>query len=168
MKGRILSINISKRKKVSKNSIKEGYLEEGRGLVGDAHAGPGERQVSLLAWEGIEKFKVQATHFVGTPKLKDKKSQCPRVKSEGAEIKPGDFAENITVEGMNLTCLPLGTKLRIGNEAILEISKIGKDCHIRCAIYYKMGDCPMPREGIFAKVVKGGHIRVKDDIETWK
>lgn len=169
MKGRILSINVSERKRVPKRPVEEGFLEEDRGLVGDAHAGPGERQVSLLAWESIEKFKVQSLKLkVKGLKLKDKREECPKVKSEEAELKPGGLAENITTEGINLTCLPLGTKLRIGNETILQISKIGKDCHVRCAIYQRMGDCPMPREGIFAKVVKGGPIRVKDEIEALK
>ena len=162
MKGRILSINVSERKRVPKSPVEEGFLEEGWGLTGDAHAGPGERQVSLLAWEGVERFKVESL------KLKDKREKCPKVKSDEAELKPGDFAENISVEGMNLTCLALGTKLRVGNEVILQISKIGKDCHARCAIYQKLGDCLMPREGIFAKVVKGGSIRVKDEIEVLK
>jgi len=167
MKGRILSINISGRKRVPKSRVEEGYLKEDLGLEGDAHAGPGERQVSLLSWESVERFEVESLKLkVKSSGFKDKKEKCPKVKSEGAELKPGDFAENITTEGISLSRLPVGTKLRIGAGSIIQISKIGKDCHARCPIYYRMGDCIMPKEGIFARVIKDGSIRLKDSIEV--
>jgi MOSC domain-containing protein YiiM len=105
------------------------------GIAGDAHAGEWHRQVSLLARESIAKMQ----------KL-------------GLDVTTGDFAENITTEGIDLPSLPVGTRLEVG-EALLEVTQIGKECHTRCAIYYQAGDCVMPKEGIFARVLKGGIIR---------
>lgn len=147
--GKVFSINYSKHKGTSKTPVKTASLIEGHGLDKDAHAGDGIRQVSLLSIESIKKQK-----------------ECDKVKKEGASLKAGDFAENITTEGINLADLKIGDTLKIGTEAVLEISKIGKECHKYCAIYYKIGDCIMPREGIFAKVLKGGEISVGDDIEV--
>ena len=113
------------------------------GLEGDAHAGPWHRQVSLLALESIEKMRAM-----------------------GLKVGPGDFAENLTTEGIDLPALPLGTKLKVGPQAIGEVSQIGKECHTRCAIYYQAGDCVMPREGIFIKVLEGGPIQTGDLIEV--
>ncbi len=125
------------------------FLIENFGLEHDAHAG-GEplRQVSLLSIESIREQK-----------------ECARVKTTGLSLQAGDFAENITTEGINLAGLKIGDRLTVGQQAVLEISKIGKECHRRCSIYYKIGGCIMPREGIFAQVIKGGEISVGDEIE---
>ena len=111
------------------------------GLEGDAHGGPWHRQVSLLANESIEKMR-----------------------RKGLNVSYGDFAENITTEGVDLVHLPIGTEIRIGNSVLLRVTQIGKECHERCAIYYQAGDCVMPREGIFAEVLKEGEVKVGDKI----
>ncbi len=147
--GKIHSINISKMKGVSKGPVKAAELLVDFGVKGDAHAGPGIRQVSLLALESIEK-----------------QMSSSEVARSGVNLKPGDFAENITTKGLSLMDLQVGTMLTIGNDVVIEISKIGKDCHKRCAIYYKTGDCIMPKEGIFAKVLKGGEIAIGDEMEV--
>lgn len=148
-KGKVLSINHSKRKGTIKTSVKEINLIEDYGLEGDAHGGLGLRQVSLLAIEIINKQR-----------------DCPKVKKKNISLNPGDFAENITTEGLDLAQLKIGDRFRIGTHAILELSKIGKECHRYCAVYKKTGDCIMPREGIFAKVLKGGRIVVGDDMKV--
>jgi MOSC domain-containing protein YiiM len=147
MNGKIYSVNISKTKGIAKTPVKEVKLIENFGVEGDAHAGDTIKQVSLLSWESI---KTQ--------------SECPKVKDKNVELKPGDFGENITTEGIKLAELKVGDKLTLGSGIVLEISKIGKDCHKYCAIYYKIGDCIMPKEGIFAKVIKGGNIKAGDKI----
>ena len=147
--GRIHSINTSDKKGVQKKRVDTAMLLEGLGVEGDAHAAPGDRQVSLLAVESINRQK-----------------ECAKIKSPGFSLNPGDFAENITTEGIDLTKLSIGDTLKTGEEVILKITKIGKECHRYCAIYYKTGDCIMPREGIFAEVVAGGEIRVGDKIES--
>ncbi len=139
---RVVSINISEKKGTIKKPTPEGYLRENHGLEGDAHAGDWHRQVSLLAQESIDKMKLKIPTIV-----------------------PGAFAENITTEGIDLCSLPVGTKLKIGDEAILEITQIGKLCHTDCEIRVLTGDCVMPREGVFAKVVKDGKIKNGDAIE---
>jgi MOSC domain-containing protein YiiM len=132
----IVSLNVSKRKGTRKAPVPSVLLEIGRGIVGDAHSGELEdRQVSLLAIEDIESFPVA--------------------------LKPGDFAENVTTRGLALHELPLGSKLEIG-EAVLEVSKIGKECHAACEIRKLVGDCVMPRRGIFARVIRGGEISNAD------
>lgn len=142
MEGKIISINISERKGIRKKPINEAIIDENSGIRGDAHASDKwHRQVSLLAIESIKKMQ-----------------------DIGLEVKPGDFAENITTEGIDLLALPVGTRMRLGKEVIGEVSQIGKDCHTRCAIYYQAGDCVMPKEGIFIKVLKGGKIKVGDEI----
>jgi MOSC domain-containing protein YiiM len=130
----ILSLNISKEKGTAKRPVPKFTLVAGLGIEGDAHAGPGKRQVSLLADEDIDTMRARLS-----------------------TLAPGDFAENITTRGIDLASLPLGTKLRIG-DAVLEISQIGKECHDGCAIREKTGDCVMPRRGVFAVVVEGGEI----------
>lgn len=155
MEGKVLSVNISQRKRTSKRAVEEGCLKEDWGLLGDAHSGTGDRQVSLLTWESIKKFS-------------QKKLTCPKIKSGWEELKAGDFAENITTQKIKLPTLPIGTRLRVGDEAVLEITKIGKDCHRHCSIYHRLGDCIMPEEGVFAKVVKGGSIRVGDEVGVLK
>lgn len=113
------------------------------GIVGDAHAGKWHRQISLLAYESIEKMIAM-----------------------GADVSPGNFAENITTEGIDLLSLPMGGRLRLGGEVELEVTQFGKKCHGGCEIFQKVGDCIMPREGIFAKVIKPGKIMVGDIIEV--
>lgn len=134
----IKAISISKSKGTKKENVQEAILREDYGIVGDAHAGS-QRQVSLLAGESIKKMKLN--------------------------VGPGDFAENITTNGIDLMSLDIGSRLKIG-DAILEITQKGKECHTRCNIYYQAGDCVMPKEGVFAKVVKGGKIRVGEEICT--
>lgn len=141
-KGKIIAISISEKKGVRKNNVDSAVLKDDYGMVGDAHAGTPKRQVSLLAIESVEKMR-----------------------AKGLKVNPGDFAENITTEGIDLLGLNLGDRLTLGPEVVLELSQIGKECHTRCNIYYQAGDCVMPKEGIFAKVVKGGEIKVGDEIE---
>ncbi len=139
---KVLSINISEKKGTPKTKINPGVLIEDFGFEGDAHAGKWHRQVSLLAKESIEKSK--------------------NLPSEG--LCHGVFAENITTEGIELYTIPVGTRLQVG-ECIIEISQIGKECHEGCAIQKLVGKCVMPREGVFAKVIKGGKIFEGDSIE---
>ena len=139
---RVLSINISEKKGTPKTKINPGILIEDFGFEGDAHAGKWHRQVSLLAKESIEKSK-------GLP-------------TDG--LCHGVFAENITTEGIELYTIPVGTKLKVG-ECIIEITQIGKECHDGCAIKKLVGQCVMPREGIFASVIKGGKVYEGDGIE---
>jgi MOSC domain-containing protein YiiM len=142
MKAQVVEVSISKKKGMKKDNIPEGLLIENFGLKDDAHAGNWHRQVSLLATESIEK-----------------------IKAKGLDVGPGDFAENITTIGINLVDLPIGTKMKMGNEALVEVTQIGKECHSRCAIYQQTGDCVMPKEGIFVKVLKGGKVK-KGDLIT--
>ncbi len=148
MSGRVFSINYSKIKGTAKAPTGKTLLIEGFGLENDAHAGNAIKQVSLLSIESIRKQK-----------------ECIKIKKD-IELKAGDFAENITTEGLNLVSLKIGEQLIIGGKVILEVSQIGKECHRYCSIYYKTGDCIMPREGIFAKVIKGGEIFVGDIMEV--
>ena len=142
MKGIVVSVNISETKGVRKTPVQEIVLKEDYGLDGDAHASSEwHRQVSLLALESIGKMQ-----------------------AAGLDVSPGDFAENITTEGVDLMHLPVGTRISVGNSVELEVTQIGKVCHERCAIYYQAGDCVMPKEGVFAQVVKGGVIRKGDPI----
>ncbi len=143
MKGTIVAVCTSKKKGVRKRNVGEAQLKVDWGIVGDAHADDWHRQVSLLAMESIEKMQALGLH-----------------------VGPGSFAENLTTQGMDLLSLPLGSQVRVGDEVVLEITQHGKICHDRCAIYYQVGDCIMPREGIFAKVIKGGQVKVGDPIET--
>jgi MOSC domain-containing protein YiiM len=131
----ILSVNISDHKGVQKKPVEAAVLRPGHGIEGDAHAGAWHRQVSLLADEDIRTMR-----------------------GKGVEIRFGDFAENITTEGIELATLPVGTCLHLG-EAVLEVTQIGKKCHHDCAIYQALGECVMPRRGIFTKVIQGGTIR---------
>jgi len=139
-RGIVVSVNISPAKGMRKTPAGSGTLLEETGLEGDGHAGFGHRQVSLLAVESIDKMKAL-----------------------GFDVGPGDFAENVTTSGVDLVSLPVGTRLRLG-EALLEVSQIGKVCHSRCAIFEQAGDCVMPREGIFARVLVGGSVGTGDPI----
>lgn len=138
----VLSINISEQKGTPKTTVSEGTLIENFGFAGDAHAGKWHRQVSLLAKESIEKAKGMRTDGL-----------CH-----------GMFAENITTQGITLHTLPIGTKLQIGEEAVIEISQIGKECHDGCAIRQLVGQCIMPKEGVFARVLRGGVVKAGDEI----
>lgn len=143
MSGRVVSINISEKKGERKKPVGRIVIRTDFGIEGDAHASSEwHRQVSLLAIESIEKMRKM-----------------------GLDVSPGDFAENITTEGIDLVALPLGAQLTIGDEVIGEVSQIGKECHARCAIYYQAGDCVMPKEGIFIKVIAGGTVLAGDRIE---
>jgi len=142
MSGRIVSINLSEKKGVKKRSVDEANIRENYGIEGDAHASDKwHRQLSMLAIESINKMQ----------KL-------------GLNVGPGDFAENITTEGVDLLSLPVGTRLMLGKEVEVEVSQIGKECHTRCAIYRQAGDCVMPKEGIFVRVIRGGKIRTGDEV----
>jgi len=138
---KIVSIALSKKKGTRKTQVDSAVLKEEHGLLGDAHAGPWERQVSFLASERIE--------------------EC---RSRGLNVTFGDFAENIATEGIDWKGIPLGSRFRLGEKVLVEITKIGKECHRKCAIYYQAGDCIMPREGVFARVLEGGEVRCGDPI----
>ncbi|TEB13430.1 MOSC domain-containing protein [Pelotomaculum propionicicum] len=141
--GIIKAVCTSPEKGMRKKDKGEGILVKEHGLQDDAHSGPWHRQVSLLALESIEKMRAM-----------------------GLDVGPGDFAENLTTEGINLVELPIGTRLKIGSEAVGEVTQIGKECHNRCAIFYQAGDCVMPREGIFIRVLEGGQVKTGDTIEV--
>lgn len=136
--GRVHAVCVSEKTGERKRAVAEAVLREDHGLAGDAHAGSG-RQVSLLAVESIEKMR----------------KRLP-------ELKPGDFAENLTTEGIDIVAIPVGSRLRVGSDVELEITQIGKKCHGPCEIYRKAGACVMPKEGVFAKVVRGGVVRSGD------
>ncbi len=143
IKGRIKAISVSQKRGTQKTNVPEAELKTDFGIVGDAHAASWHRQISLLANESIEKMI-----------------------AKGAKVSPGNFAENITTEGIDLLSLSIGSKLKAGGNVELEISQFGKECHSRCAIFEQVGDCVMPREGVFAKVTKGGLVKVGDVIEV--
>jgi MOSC domain-containing protein YiiM len=140
--GQVVAVCISENKGERKTPVQAVELRVNHGIVGDAHAGDWHRQVSLLASESIDKMR----------KL-------------GLDVDSGDFAENITTSGIELVTLPIGTRLQVG-ETLLEVTQIGKECHTRCAIFYQAGDCVMPKEGIFAKVITGGTVRPGDEVRT--
>ena len=141
---RVAAVCKSEKKGTKKETITEGILREDYGLINDAHAGVSpHRQVSLLAIESINKMR-----------------------QLGFDVSPGDFAENLTTEGIDLTSISTGTRLLVGQEVILEITQIGKECHTGCAIYRQIGKCIMPREGVFAKVILGGLVKVGDAIRV--
>ncbi|UCF91948.1 MAG: MOSC domain-containing protein [Desulfobacterales bacterium] len=139
---KIVSIASSKKKGTRKTPLEEAYISKDHGLEGDAHAGPWHRQVSFLAAESIEKARQQ-----------------------GLDVTFGDFAENIATTGIDWKMLPIGARVQLGDSVIVEITQIGKECHTKCAIYYKAGDCIMPREGVFARVLNAGKIRCGDPIQ---
>ena len=139
---KIVSISKSKKKGTPKMAIDESVLIADHGLEDDAHAGKWHRQVSFLASESIEKARYR-----------------------GLDVGFGDFAENIATEGIDWQNIPVGTLIQLGKSALVEITQIGKECHNKCAIYYKAGDCIMPREGIFARVLKGGKIRCGEKVQ---
>ncbi len=138
----IISINTSPKKGMRKKPVDSVNLMDNFGIEGDAHAsGTWHRQVSLLAMESIKKMQ-----------------------DKGLDVGPGDFAENLTTEGIDLVALPVGTRMIIGDNIEVEVSQIGKKCHSHCAIYEQAGDCVMPREGIFVKVISGGTVQTGDTV----
>jgi MOSC domain-containing protein YiiM len=141
--GKIVAVSVSLKKSVKKTNIRSGRLVENHGLENDAHAGDWHRQVSLLALESIAKMR-----------------------GKGLEVDPGDFAENITTEGIQLWELPVGTRMKLGEEALVEVTQIGKKCHDRCAIFHQVGDCVMPREGVFVRVMKRGEVKPGDLVQV--
>lgn len=141
LKGKIKAVCISEKKGTDKKNIHECEIVEGFGLKNDAHGGNWHRQISLLSYEKIEDFK-----------------------KRGGEVIDGSFGENLIVSGLDLINIPIGTRLKI-NDIVLEVTQIGKECHSHCEIFKKVGDCIMPREGIFAKVISGGIIKEGDIVE---
>ncbi len=142
MKGIVVAVSTSEKTGTRKSNVPEAEARPNWGLVGDAHAGDWHRQISLLALESIDTMV-----------------------AKGLDVGPGDFAENITTRGLDLVSLPIGTRMRLGASTV-EVTQIGKVCHNRCAIYYQAGDCVMPREGIFVKVLDGGMVRPGDAVEV--
>ena len=140
MSAQVVAVCISTWKGERKKPVSSVELRENHGIAGDAHAGDWHRQVSLLAMESIEKMR-----------------------GMGLDVTCGDFAENITTRGIDLPALPLGARLAVG-DTLLEVTQIGKECHTRCAIYHQAGDCVMPKEGVFARVLRGGNVRAGDGV----
>ncbi|MBM3300273.1 MAG: MOSC domain-containing protein [Deltaproteobacteria bacterium] len=140
--GRIIAVCTSRKKGTPKADVGSGLLEESLGLVGDAHAGDWHRQVSLLSIEQIQTMSAL-----------------------GLDVRPGSFAENLTTEGFDLDAVKVGDRLKVGDTAILEVTQIGKECHTRCAIYHKVGECIMPEKGVFARVVKAGKVSCGDLVD---
>jgi MOSC domain-containing protein YiiM len=140
----VIAVCRSEKKGTVKTPVAEVIIQEEFGVVGDAHADcTTHRQVSLLATESIDKMR-----------------------GKGLNLKPGDFAENITTQGIDLVALPIGTRLNIGKEVVLDMTQIGKECHAACAIRKLVGDCIMPREGVFARVIRGGRVKPGDKIKV--
>ena len=140
----VLAVCKSKDKGTKKRPVESGLIKEEFGLVDDAHADcTTHRQISLLAEESIDKMRQM-----------------------GLKVGPGDFAENLTTKGIDLPALPIGTRLLVGKEVLLEVSQIGKECHTRCAIFRQVGTCVMPLEGVFARVIRGGVVKPGDPIEV--
>jgi len=142
MRGEVVAVCVSEQKGTAKDNVGHALLRPDWGVEGDAHAGPWHRQVSLLALESIEKMQ-----------------------AKGLEVQEGSFAENVTTQGLVLYELPVGTRLRLGT-ALVEVTQIGKTCHTGCAVFQAVGDCVMPREGIFARVLEAGEVAVGDSIEV--
>ena len=138
--GKIMAVNISEKKGTQKRNVHTAKVIDDFGIENDAHAGKWHRQVSLLSYEKIEEFK-----------------------AKGAPVDDGAFGENLIVSGFDLKALPIGTKFRC-NDVVLELTQIGKQCHSGCEIYKVMGDCIMPREGVFTKVLHGGTVSEGDEI----
>ncbi|SDF17259.1 MOSC domain-containing protein [Desulfovibrio legallii] len=140
--GRIVAVCVSARKGVAKKPVDQAVLVPEHGIEGDAHAGPWHRQVSLLSWQAITAFKAR-----------------------GAKVANGCFGENLIVDGINLAALPVGTRLA-GGGTLLEVTQIGKECHSHCQIFHTMGECIMPTQGIFARVLRGGTLRPGDSLDV--
>ncbi|MDO9584861.1 MAG: MOSC domain-containing protein [Syntrophales bacterium] len=143
MEGKVLAVNISKEKGTKKKNVGACRLVKGWGMAEDGHAGNWHRQISLLSKKSIEK-----------------------IREKGLPVDYGDFAENLSIEGIDLHLLPVGARLTIGTQAVVRITQIGKECHERCNIFYQVGDCVMPREGVFAEVLAEGEVSVGDDVKV--
>jgi MOSC domain-containing protein YiiM len=141
-KGTIIAVCTSKRKGTPKADVGSGFLDEGFGLRDDAHGGDWHRQVSLLSIEQIDTMK-----------------------GKGFDVQPGSFAENLTTRDFDLPSVKVGDRLKVGETVILEITQIGKECHTRCSIYHKIGECIMPEQGVFARVIAGGEVKTGDPID---
>jgi len=139
---KIISIATSKKKGTRKTIVDSVLVKKDYGIEGDAHSGPWHRQVSFLSSESIE-----------------------AAKSRGLDVTFGDFAENFATEGIDWMKIPIGTRLKLGESTLVEVTQIGKECHNKCAIYYQAGDCIMPREGIFARVLEGGTVNNGDNVQ---
>lgn len=143
MTAKIIAVCTSEKKQTKKTNVEDACLKKNYGIIGDAHSSKDtQRQISLLAVESINKMR-----------------------EFGLDVYPGDFAENLTTERIDLVSLTVGTKLSVGEEVILEVTQIGKECHTRCAIYRQAGDCIMPKEGIFARVISSGAVKIGDKIK---
>jgi len=143
---KIIAVCRSDKKGTRKQDVGQGVLKQDYGLVGDAHADCcTHRQVSLLSIDSIDKMRKM-----------------------GLDVHPGDFAENLTTEGIDLVSLPVGTRLSVGDSIVLEVTQIGKECHTKCAIYRQVGTCVMPEEGVFGKVIQGGDVKVGDMVQKAK
>ena len=140
--GTVIAVCTSPAEGTQKTNVNEALFIEDYGIQGDAHAGKWHRQVSLLSYDKIEEFRAR-----------------------GADVEDGAFGENLVVKGIDFRTLPVGTRLRCG-DVVLEITQIGKECHHGCQIFQKMGECIMPREGVFAKVIRGGIIRTGDKMQV--
>ncbi len=140
--GKIIAICVSEARGTQKHEVESAYLKEEWGIEGDAHAGKWHRQVSLLSVEKVDDFR-----------------------AKGADVINGAFGENLVVEGFDLKTIPVGTRFKVGNDVLLEMTQIGKQCHSHCEIYKVMGDCIMPREGVFTRVLHGGEVRKGDSID---
>jgi MOSC domain-containing protein YiiM len=140
--GTVIAVCTSKSKGTPKKDVGSGYLKEGFGVEGDAHGGDWHRQVSLLSMEEIDTMA-----------------------NKGFEVKPGSFAENFTTRGFDLGSVKIGDLLKIGESAVLEVTQIGKECHTRCAVYHRVGECIMPEKGVFCKVITGGPVKTGDPID---
>jgi len=141
--GYVAAVCTSKKKGTIKKPVETVEVVADHGILGDAHSGPWHRQLSLLAMESIDKMKRM-----------------------GLDVEPGSFAENVTTSGLDLLSLPVGTCLELGEAVRVKITQIGKECHTRCAVYYLAGDCVMPKEGVFARILAGGRIRPGDRIRV--
>ncbi len=142
--GKVLAVCWSEKKGMRKQDIKKGQFLENYGLEKDAHAdSASHRQVSLMAIESIDKMR-----------------------KEGYDVGPGDFAENLTTEGIDLVSLPIGTSRTVGKEVVLEVTQIGKECHTGCNIFQLVGKCIMPKEGVFTRVIRGGAIKTGDQVKV--
>ncbi len=139
-KGQVVAVCLSEQKGTAKQDVGQGVLVPEHGLQNDAHAGNWHRQISLLSEDKVDAFR-----------------------KTGAQVGPGAFGENLLVRGIDFARLPVGTRLRSG-DILLEVTQIGKECHAHCAIYHQVGDCIMPREGIFARVLQGGVIAKGDEL----
>jgi len=141
---KVIAVCKSEKKGTRKEDVTEAFLKEGYGLLGDAHADCcTHRQVSLLAIESIN-----------------------RMRSLGFDVNPGDFAENLTTQGVDLVSLPIGTRIAIEKDVLLEVTQIGKECHSGCAVFQQIGKCIMPKEGVFARVIRGGLVKAGDQISV--